>query len=1159
MKVKKSLVSLTFILFFSTCIITGRDAYSQTTKLSLNLNDVSVREVLNEIENKSEVIFVFRDDDVDLDRKVSIIVNDKTIEYILDQLFQFSNNRYEIDDRQVLILKKESNDVASNNTVVEKETVVARQGVTVTGTVTEKDGPLPGASVAIKGTTMGVTTDANGQFTITAPDKESVLVFSFVGYAKQEMAVGNRIVMEIFLQETASEMEEIVVVGYGIQKKVSVTGAVSSANTKDIKVSASASIANALAGRISGLTSVQRQGGQPGRDDASMYLRGAATINGVSPLILIDGVPRDNIRTIDPNEVETISVLKDASATAVFGVRGANGVIMITTKRGKEGKPELNVTATQSFSALTREPTRLRSLDYFKYRNEAYKNDGLPTPFTPEVVAKWENPLAGLDPNAPDYAQKAAVRNYMYPDNDWYRMLINKWSPQSVVNANLTGGTDKISYFVNIGYLHQGGNLKTEPEEKLGYDPSSKLDRYSFRSNVDYKITPSFSVFMNLGTYIEIVNMPAVGEQRFEHDADLMMRNVFYHAQYVLPIAAGPYTIEGFGVEPGLLLEPAILNGDRASDISPFEIVNYRGYLNETRTNLNSSVGANWDLNFITKGLSMKAMLSFDSWAKTTIDAIRAVQLYMAYVNTATDELSYSPFASNRPVSRLSLSKRAEDQYTINAQASILYNRKFGLHDVGGMVLAQRDYWEGIKADIPFNVLGVAGRVTYNYDTRYFGELNLGYNGSEQFAPTKRYGFFPAFSAGWVVSNENFLSENNILTFLKLRASTGRVGNDQMGELRFLYMDDMTVNNNGYIGSLAEGMYISEGLLGNKNLTWELAQKYNVGVDVHIMHNLRASVDVFKENRSQILLRRESVPAFQGVEINNIPRVNMGEVENQGFEIELSYIKQPIRDMLVELRGNFGYNQNKRMNVDEVARDVTYYHQYRSTGYPIGQHWGYEIDRSQDDGYWTPNTLSDPSRVVYSFGNPRPGDFVYKDKFEDGEIDDRDMVPIGCGTIPKITWGASASVQYKGFDAYVFFQGLSQYYSTFIQHGTYEISFKGIYFPYHRTAWTEERWKNGDKISYPALSTTGNVNHRDNSFFVFNRSFWRFKNAELGYTLPAKLLNVVGVSRMRIYVSGQNIFTWSPKFKLTHLDPENDDSIGYPQTKVFSFGTNIIF
>jgi TonB-linked SusC/RagA family outer membrane protein len=1033
-----------------------------------------------------------------------------------------------------------------------------QQSISIAGEVLDADNlPLPGVTVMVQGTTIGTATDVDGKFTLQVPGENAVLLFSYIGYEQLAITVGRQRTLRLTMKEISAELEEVVVVAYGVQKKVSVTGAVSSVQTKDLKVSSSASIANSLAGRITGLTSMQSGGGQPGRDDATMYLRGAATTNGKNPLILIDGVPRDNIRTIDPNEVESVSILKDASATSVFGVRGANGVILITTRRGKEGKPELTVNATQSFSALTREPSHLHSVDYLNLRNQALINDRQESGvFSQEVIARFENPLAGLDPGDPDYEQKAAVRRYMYPDNDYYRIMIDRWAPQTLVNANLSGGTDKVSYFMNVGYLHQGGQLHTEPESKLGYDPSSKLDRYSFRSNIDYKISPSLTAFLNLGTYIESVNMPGVPAM-YNNDQSWMMRDMFYLAQAILPISPGPLTIDGFGVKSGMPLEPSYLNSGKYLDRSPYQIINYLGYLNEVRSNLNSSAGLNWDLGFLTKGLSIKGMMSYDSWSKTETKADYESTLYMAFVDANTDELSFSEFSNGS--NRLSLSKSAQSRYTVNAQGTLLYSRQFGLHDVGGMALVQRDYWEATGAEIPYNVLGLAGRATYNYDTRYFGEVNVGYNGSEQFAPSKRFGFFPAVSAGWALSNEGFLKENPLLTYLKLRGSAGKVGNDKLGDARFLYIDNITYGGGGYMSSLARGYTISEGLLGNPNLTWEIAAKYNVGVDFQLVRDLSVAVDVFKEDRSQILLERRSVPNWQGMPLGNVPKVNMGEVDNRGYEVEVNYSKQIGRDLLVQAKGSFAYNRNRRINVDEVPRDETYVYQTRETGYSINQNWGYLINREQDGGYWTPETLADPDRITYDFGAPRAGDFVYIDLNGDGIISEKDQAPIGYSNIPRISWGASLNVEYRGFDAYVFFQGLSKYSSNYSGQGVYENTVRGTYYDYHLKAWTEERWRNGEEITYPALAIGTNVNHRANSFFIMDRSFARFKNAEIGYTLPHYTLKLLGISKMRIFLQGQNIFIWSPDFRPTHLDPENDDSLGYPQTKTFSVGTNITF
>lgn len=1029
----------------------------------------------------------------------------------------------------------------------------SQQSVTITGTVLDSldASSLPGVSVIVKGTTIGTQTDLDGKYSIETTKGET-LVFRYIGYNERSVVVGNQTKINVRLGSAAQGLNEVVVVGYGQQKKVSVTGAVSAIGTKELQQSSSASLAVALAGRLSGLTSIQSGGGQPGRDDATMYLRGAATTNGKGPLILIDGVPRDNIRTIDANEVASVSVLKDASATAVFGVRGANGVILITTKRGVEGKTELTINVDQSYSSFTREPERLHSLEYMALRNEASLNDNIsPLPFSQAIMDKYADPLAGLDPNDPDYEEKARIRRYIYPDHDYYREYISRYSPQTRINANASGGTDRVSFFVNAAYLNQGGNLNTEPKSVLGYDPSSKMDRFNFRANLDYKVTSSLKAYLNIGSYIEQVNMPAAWLYN-GGDTDWMMRDLLYQAQTILPITPGPTTIDGFGVAPGQIVDPGYM------DRSAFEIMNRFGYRNEVRSNLNSSFGLDWDLsNSVTKGLSVKGMISYDAKSTTATQGSKSERLYLAEVNYDTDELTYAVKRSDE--SLLSLVKGADSRYNINMQTSVNYNRTFGKHAVGGMILGQRDYWETPAGQIPFNVIGVSARATYAFDNRYLAEFNMGYNGSEQFAPGQRFGFFPAASIGWVLTNEEFLKDNDIITSLKLRASYGKVGNDNIDNRRFLYQSDITVGG-GPLGSLALGQGINQGLLGNPNLTWEAALKQNYGMDLQLFKNLEVNLDYFIEKRSNILISRGTVPEFQGVPLGNIPKVNMGIIDNKGFEIELTYNKPLTQDLSLMLRGNYGYNHNVVKFLDESIRDESYAYRYRGTGFSLGQAWGYKIDRSNGNGYFNSQEELDGflANTTYGFGDPRVGDFKYVDLNSDGIVNDKDQSPIGYSSIPRETYGMSLGLNYKNFAFSAFFQGVGKYNTNYSQQGVYEYIIRGTYFDYHKSAWTPERYANGDEITYPALSTHSNTNHVANDFFVMDRSFIRLKNLEVAYTLPAGLLKKVGVQRMRIYASGQNLYTWD-NLKMGHLDPENNDAIGYPVTKMMNFGLNVTF
>ncbi|MET7254702.1 TonB-dependent receptor [Dyadobacter fermentans] len=1123
-------------------------------RISISVTEMDMEKVLEKIEGQTKVRFIYSAEVIHAERKVTLDYQNQRLDTVLETLLGPLGIEYKVSKKTILLRKAAEKKTSLKTEPFENTAPRAQTDRDITGKVLDEKGePIPGASVVVKGTTVGTSTNIEGIYQLSVPEDKDIVIFSFVGYISQEIRIGNAANLDITLKVDEKALEEVVVVGFGEQKKVSVTGSVSSVTSEVLQQSSSASLANSLSGRLPGLTSIQSGGGQPGRDDATMYLRGAATTNGRSPLILIDGVPRDNIRTLDANEVASVSILKDASATAVFGVRGANGVILITTKRGTAGKNELTINAEQSYSSFTREPERLHSLEYMALRNEASKNDGItPLPFSEETMAKYANPLAGLDPNDPDYARKAMVRKYIYPDHDYYREYISRYAPQTRVNMNVTGGTDKVSYFVNGGYLHQGGNLNTEPKSVLGYDPAAKMDRYNFRANLDYKVTNSLKSFLNIGSYIEQVNMPAAWLYG-NSDTGWMMSDLIYQAQTILPITPGPTTIDGFGVAPGQIVDPGYM------DRSAFEIMNRMGARNEVRSNLNASFGAEWDLsNVITKGLSLKGMLSYDSKATTAMQGKKSERLYLAEVDMVNDKLSYAVKRSDE--SLLTLTKGADSRYNINVQGSINYARAFGKHDVTGMILGQRDTWESTGGEIPFNVLGVAARATYGYDERYLAEVNMGYNGSEQFAPGHRYGFFPAFSAGWIISNENFLKNNRYITNLKLRASYGKVGNDKMGSARFLYQSNITLGGDGPLGSLGLGQTINQGLLGNPNITWEIAKKQNYGLDLQILRDLNLSVDVFKERRSNILISRGTVPEFQGVPLGNIPKVNMGLVDNKGFEIELSYNKAFSKDFKVMVSGNYGYNHNAVKFLDESARDETYAYRYRSTGFSLNQSWGYKIDYSNGNGYFNSKEELDSylKTTTYGFGEPRIGDFKYIDLNKDGVINDKDQAPIGYSNIPRVIYGLSLTFEYKGFDLTTFFQGVGKYSSNYSQQGVYEYIIRGTYFDYHKTAWTPERYAAGEKITYPALSTHSNTNHNANDFFVMNRSFTRLKNLVLGYTLPAGSLKAVGVSKMRLYVSAQNYFTWA-HLKMGHLDPENDASLGYPVTKMANFGLNITF
>lgn len=1037
--------------------------------------------------------------------------------------------------------------------VVGTGTVLAQQsGKTITGKVLDENNqPMPGVTIIVDGTTNGTMTGSDGTFTLGGVPSGATVIVSCIGYTNQVLPEGKSNYV-VSLVPDSEMLEETVVVAFGQQKKLSVTGAISTVASADLRKTTSTRLDNALAGRVTGLTSMQSGGGQPGVDGATMYLRGAATTNGKSPLILVDGVERDNIRTIDMNEVESISVLKDASATALYGVQGANGVILIQTRKGQKGKAQLNISVDQSWTSFTKEPSRLHSWEYCELRNEALMNDRQAPEFSEETIAKFRNPLLGLDPSSPDYDNQVAIRKAVYCDNDYYRMYLKSNTPQTRANANISGGTDFVNYFVNVGYIHQGGNLNTESPDYLGYDPQCYMNRLSLRSNLDFHITKNLTASLNIASYAENVNMPAVGDL-YRGDQSWMITDIIYQSQTILPISPGPVTDPRFGgVSDGVV-------GYNYLDRSAYEIINRRGFHTNKRKNLNTQFSVNWDLGeLVTKGLSVNGMAAYDTYNIGVLEGRKKEQVYNVRVDYDSETLSYS--SNGDKIEPLTMTSSRLSNYQIYVQGSINYARTFGKHNVTAMATAYRRFWEGTSANIPYNVLGTAARATYSFDDRYLVEGNLGYNGSEQFAPSKRFGLFPSGSIGWIASNESFLKGNKYLTWLKFRASYGLVGNDSMDGLRFLYQDDNQIQSgNGFVQGLG-GKIVKEGLIGNKNITWELSKKMNLGVEIGLFKDFRINVDYFTEKRDQILLKRRTVPSFQGVSSDYIPRVNMGKVDNHGVDVEVSYSHTFNRDFSISSRVNFGFNDNTAIELDEPMRSEEYAYQYHEEGFRLGQEFGYLIDwDSPGNGYFTSQDEID-SYYPYGFGGkPRVGDFVYKDVNGDGVIDQKDLSPIGYSTtVPGLNYGISLGLNFKGIDFNVLFSGLGRYSKYYSGQGVVEWTKQGTYFDWTRNGWTEERYKNGEKITYPAISTTKTVSHTENDFFIQNRSFLRLKNIELGYTLPERFLSKVGVKALRVYVSGQNLFVWD-NLRITHIDPEQNNSYGYPITKNVTLGLNINF
>ncbi len=1125
------------IILASALQAAASESYSQATKISLNMKDASLEEVIWTMKKMTQFKFFYQNEEIEDVTGLDVEFSDQTIDAILDECLRNTGLSYEIVHKAVII-RKEADKVEPPGKAQDNE-LETQQKKTVTGTVTDTEGsPLPGVTIVVKGTTIGTVTDINGNFILDVPAAAEILQFSFVGMSLKEVTLVGQTALDVTLEEETANLEEVVVVGYGSQKKESVTGAISSVSTAELKQSSAPNLSVALSGQLPGLT-VMQTSGQPGKDNVNLYLRGVGTLNDASPLILIDGIPRDNIDKLDPNEVESISILKDASATAVFGVRGANGVVIITTRRGQKGKSELNITVNQSYQKFLVQNDRIHSWEFAELRNEAYLNSNPNAadedlPFTQYMIDKYKS---GEDP-------------IFFPDRDVFHDYFRDWAPQTRINSNFNGGGEYFSYFLNAGYIGQGGNFKTEPESFLGYDPSYSMDRYNFRGNIDFNLASNLKASLNLATYLQKMNTPQT-VALFDGSVDAMVQNMIAYTWGTPPTDPGPVTLAGYGVPENEIVAQS------GQDRNTYGEINRRGYRQESSTVLNSSLAIEWGLDFITKGLSAKGMVAFDSHASTVRQGYRGLNSYAFYVaRNATETSGYSAIRENQDKAMV-LTKRMSTYYYSNYQASLNYARSFGLHTFTGLVLYQRDKWDKWSADLPYNVIGYVGRATYDYDNRYLAEFNFGYNGSEQFAPKNRFGSFPAYSLGWVASNESFLKDNKVITHLKFRGSYGITGNDKLGKSRFLYQSSITMGG-GVISGLGYGQRVVQGRMGNEALQWEKAEKKNIGVDLKLFNDLSLTVDVFDEHRDKILISRSTIPVLQGVPLENIPKVNIGVVDNHGYEIELAYQKTVNNDLSFSARGNFNYNKNTIKYSDEVQYGEDYAYRYRNTGFSIGQHWGYLIDYSNGNGYINTQEELDNLPTYEVGGTPRLGDFKYVDVNDDKKINDRDLVPIGYPTVPRISYGFSGIVNYKNFDLSFVLSGIAQSSITHTGWGVTEFGLVGFFSDWHSHAWTANRYEDGEKILYPALGMSAGVSQKSNSFFIMDRSYLRLKNIEIGYNLPVSIISPVGISKVRVFANGNNLLTWD-KLPVNTIDPEQNDALVYPLTKMITFGFNMTF
>lgn len=1093
---KKQTLLIMFFFFF---ICNGLSA-QLSQKIDIQLEKATIKSFFTAIENQTDYTFMYNN--LDLTTPVTITTRQTELSTVLDRVLSPLNIEYEVSGKRIILKKQPAKDLSENNKT------------TITGTVTDERGePIIGANLVEKGTTNGVVTDYNGQFSIPVT-KNAVLQISYIGYIAQELTLGSKTSVNIVLKEDLKQLEEVVVVGYGTQKRGLVTGSLSVTDGGEIAQSKTQNLSLALQGRLPGVV-INNRSGEPGADNTSVNIRGRSTTGNNDPLILIDGIAnRGGLDRINPNDIESVTVLKDASAS-IYGARSANGVILVTTKRGKIGKPSISYSYNVGLQSPTRLPEMADAATYASALNEIEFYEGRNPRYTDDEIQKFRD---GSDP-------------IHYPNTDWKSETLRKTALQQRHNISISGANDRVSYYVGGGYSDQDGIYKKS---------STYYKQYDIRSNIDATITKNFKVSVDISGRIED-----------RHYSGESSNNIFWGLLRGLPteLARYPDGSPTYGMDIG---NPVTMVTDET------------GYRDYKKYIFNSTVSAKIDLPWITEGLSVDGYIAFDKVGEEHKDWLTPA-FYYTWDET-TDIYEKHKYA-RREYASLSQEYLPTSSFTLNAK--IMYKKTFAsLHGVDAMVGFEQNEFKGHNfSGSRSNYLSTAidqlfagssdkqyinnggsaydqarrslfGRLAYDYAGKYMAQFNFRYDGSYIFASNKRWGFFPGISLGWRLSEEKFLKDNvSWLNSLKLRASYGQQGNDNVGAFQYLLKYAMG-RNYVFGGADVEGIYQES--LPNEAITWEVAKTYNLGLDGTLWDGkLGFEIDLFQTRRSNILTARNaSIPQYTG--LINLPNENIGEVKNQGIELQLSHYSK-LGEVGLNLSGNFMFARNKVIDVDETPWGEGYEYM-NAEGKPMGTELYYQAigifrDEEQLNSY--PH-----------LEGARPGDLIFKDVDGNGVIDGMDRVRANLMHFPEIVFGLNIGLDWKNFDFTMLLQGQARaqqaVYTRLDNTGN---SFKSM---------TDDRWTINN-IDGTMPRPGGSINNNYSSdFWLKDASFLRLKNIEVGYTLPQVWFNKIRVSNCRVYLSGYNLLTLD---KIKVMDPESDNSGAsyYPQMKIFNLGVSLTF
>ncbi|NEW81584.1 MAG: TonB-dependent receptor [Mariniphaga sp.] len=1132
-------MKLTGFLILVALVQATASVYSQNTLLSLNMKNSSLKAVFREIENQSEFTFLYNDAKIDVNKEVSVEFQSSKVEDVLNKVLNGSGIAYVVIDKQVVLAGKEQ-----LNSAVE----AAQQQKKINGKVTDKTGiGLPGVAVVIKGTTIGTTTDTDGKFNLSLPADAKVVIFTFVGMKSEEMTIGTKSEFNVTLTDETIGLEEVIAVGYGVQKKTTVTGSISSIKGAELAAIPAANISQSIAGKLAGV-SMRPNGGQPGYDSPDIHIRGIVTTGNNAPLVVVDGIKRNNINQLDPNLIESITILKDAAAVAPYGIGGANGVILITTKRGKSGKPVVRFSSSYGLQNPTYLPKMLNAVDYMTLQNEGYYNqtpNGITPPNDPKLITDY-NKLNSEDP-------------YKYPNSNFVDQF-NTNTPVQNYSFELSGGTDKITYHAGLGYYDQKGI----------FDPTN-YKRYTYDISLEMQATNTTKVGVSLIGSIERTNDLDPGES-------IQNGHLFRAFYKFIPTQS--------------LIYPGGDKWGESSASSPMAALNSKGYSKLEKNTLLATLSVEQQLSFI-KGLSVKGVFSYDPTQQNQ------KQWHIPFIYNKID-LSAKPYTFTEAVTLQEgnsvpytyLSLRNERWFNYTFQGYINYFRKFGNHSITGLIVAEarkasNDFFSARRNNFAISIdemnlgssnkldydnggasytgseIGYVYRLGYNFKDKYMFEASGRYDGHYYFAPGKRWGYFPAFSAAWRISEENFMKQFSNINSLKLRGSWGKSG--MLAGSAFQYLSGYDLRGNAYAfgnNALVQGSRVPRE--ANPEITWEISTKLDIGFDLTMWNGLLdMSFDYFHESRNGMLLAPQvTLPVEYGLALS---QENKGRMSNNGIEINIGTRKKLSNGMELALTGNFSYSMNKMLEVFETAAQKNNPNR-TLTGQPFGSPYGYKAiglftsaeDKNSDgiintaDGY-----------NVVQFGNLHPGDIKYADLSgpdgkPDGKIDANDEAVIGYPVYPAMTFGLTPQLNWKNFDISLFFQGSAMSSINVYQFMTspFENNGSNTAYEYYNNRWTPT--SQGAKYPRATPSPYAN-NNKASDFWMVNTSFLRLKTATIGYAIPKSITNKLSVAGIRIYATGQNLLTFS---KIKHIDPEmgyTNRENAYPVMKTTTFGLDVTF